>query len=399
MKLFLKIILLYIIFQSNSYSLNFYKYPEKNLGGDFCKELYENLNEPNFPYSSEEPIIIKSDLLIEDIHSINGKDLDFEASFTLWAHWKDERVANTLKNMGSFTSEGKPLYLCDYSPIKIIGETRKIFDPVIEFFNRKGKPNFQYGMQDWIEIFSDGTVQSRLRDKSTFKANFDFRRFPFDQQTLSFELWSEFPSFMVEIVPDEPGMSEYKETLYSFGDQEEGIIIPGWDLVDVSYENYSYVENDGYPYTGFMVYLDVQRQSSYYLFKIILPIIFILAISWSVFWVRGSQLEAKVNVTIVCLLSLIAYNFIIDEDLPKLAYLTFLDCFILVSYFYTGTATILCVYSFLRKLRSGRDLSVVDRYAQFIGPISYFTILFILFTYFYNLEAAKGFFLGSKFLI
>ena len=71
-------------------------------------------------------------------------------------------------------------------------------------------------MQDWIEVFSDGTVQSRLRDKSTFKANFDFRRFPFDQQTLSFELWSEFPSFMVEIVPDEPGMSEYKETLYSF---------------------------------------------------------------------------------------------------------------------------------------------------------------------------------------
>ena len=94
--------------------------------------------------------------------------------------------------------------------------------------------------------------------------------------------------------------------------------------------------------------------------------------------VRGSQLEAKVNVTIVCLLSLIAYNFIIDEDLPKLAYLTFLDSFILLSYFYTGTATILCVYSFLRKLKSGRDLSVVDRYAQFIGPISYFAILFIL---------------------
>ena len=398
MKLFLKIILLLIIFQSNSHSLNFYKYPKKNLGGDFCKKLYENLNEPNFPYSRKDPIIVKADLLIEDIHSINGKDLDFESSFTLWAHWKDERVANTLKNMGNYTSEGKPLYLCDYSPNQVIGETKKIFDPVVEFFNRKGKPNFQNGMQDWIEIFSDGTVQSRLRDKTKFKASFDFKRFPFDQQTLSFELWSEYPSFMVEIIPDEPAMIEYKETLYAFGDQEDGIIIPGWDLIDVKYENYSYVENDGYPYTGFMLYLDVQRQSSYYLFKIILPIIFILAISWSVFWVRGSQLEAKVNVTIVCLLSLIAYNFIIDEDLPKLAYLTFLDCFILLSYFYTGTATILCVYSFLRKLKSGRDLSVVDRYAQLVGPISYFVILFILLTYFYNLEAAKGLFLGHKFL-
>ena len=101
MKLFLKIILLLIIFQSNSHSLNFYKYPTKNLGGDFCNSLYENLNEPNFPYSREDPIIVKADLLIEDIHSINGKDLDFESSFTLWAHWKDERVADTLKNMGS----------------------------------------------------------------------------------------------------------------------------------------------------------------------------------------------------------------------------------------------------------------------------------------------------------
>tara|TARA_B100000989_G_C19520854_1_gene464079 strand:- start:423 stop:1619 length:1197 start_codon:yes stop_codon:yes gene_type:complete len=396
MKIIFKVLLLLIIFQSQSYSLNYYKYPDQNLDPQFCKKLYENLNNPNFPYSREDPIIVKADLLVEDIHSINGKDMDFEASFTLWAHWKDERIAQKLKDMDAFTSEGKPLYLCDFSPTQVIGETRKIFDPVVEFFNRKGKPNFQYGMQDWIEVFSDGTVQSRLRDKTKFKANFDFRRFPFDNQELSFELWSEFPSYMVEIVPDEPGMKDYKETLYSFGDQEDGIAIPGWDLISVDYENYSYVENDGYPYTGFMLYLNVQRQSAYYLFKIILPIVFILAISWSVFWVRGSQLEAKVNVTIVCLLSLIAYNFIIDEDLPKLSYLTFLDCFILISYFYTGIATMLCVYSFVRKLKSGRDLSVVDKYAQKAGPISYFGILIIIYIYFYNLDGVLALVAGPS---
>ena len=47
---------------------------------------------------------------------------------------------------------------------------------------------------------------------------------------MTFELWSEFPSFMVEIIPDEPAMNDYKETLYAFGDQEDGIIIPGWNL-------------------------------------------------------------------------------------------------------------------------------------------------------------------------
>ena len=109
-------------------------------------------------------------------------------------------------------------------------------------------------------------------------------------------------------------------------------------------------------------------------------------ISWSVFWVRGSQLEAKVNVTIVCLLSLIAYNFIIDEDLPKLSYLTFLDAFILLSYFYTGIATILCVYSFVRKLKSGKDISKVDLIARWLGPMSYFLFLIATLVYFYNIK-------------
>ena len=387
MKLIIRGILFFFLTATQVNAINYYKYPDQTLEKNLCNEIYDKLNNPNFPYSSEEPIIVKADLLIEDVHEISGKDLDFESSFTLWAHWKDNRVANVLKELNVYKSEGKPLFLCDYSPQSVIGDSRKIFDPVIEFFNRKGKPNFQYGMQDWIEIFSDGTVQSRIRDKSKFKARFDFKRFPFDSQILTYELWSEYPSFMVEINADEPGMSEYKETKYAFenGDQE-GITIPGWKLESVDYENYSYVENDGYPYTGFILQLEVSRQSSYYLFKIILPIMFILVISWSVFWVRGSQLEAKVNVTIVCLLSLIAYNFIIDEDLPKLPYLTFLDSFILLSYFYTGIATILCVTSFVQKLKSGKDLSIIDKKAQWFGPLSYFLILFAMLIYFYNIE-------------
>ena len=163
-------------------------------------------------------------------------------------------------------------------------------------------------------------------------------------------------------------------------------MIPGWDLVGVEYENITYTENDGLDYSGLVIDLKVERQSSYYLYKIILPIIFILMISWSVFWVRGSQLEAKVNVTIVCLLSLIAYNFIIDEDLPKLSYLTFLDVFILLSYFYTGIATILCVYSLVRKLKSGADISKVDLIARWLGPSSYFLFLITTLVYYYNIK-------------
>ena len=392
MKKYLIFFILSLFLNSTASAINFYKYPEKDLSENLCSNILEKLNSPSFPYSKSKPITVKVDLEIEDVHKISGKNLDFETSYAMWLHWKDDNLIKVLKEFEVFTNKGKPLYLCDYTPKSIIGEKRKIFDPVVEFFNLKEKPNFESGLQDWIEIFSDGTVQSRVRDTKIFKGYFNFKNFPFDKQNLSFEIWSEFPSSMVRIIAEEPVMSEYKENLYSFNVENEGISIPGWDLVGINYENYTVSENDGFEYSGLVVNLEVERQSAYYLFKIILPIIFILAISWSVFWVRGSQLEAKVNITIVCLLSLIAYNFIIDEDLPKLSYLTFLDFFILLSYFYTGIATILCVYSFVKKMTSGADISFVDLKARWIGPLSYFGILILTLVYFYNLEGTLALF-------
>ncbi len=381
---------------SFSHSMNIYKYPDFNISREECDNILESMNYPNPDYTSEEPVTVYVDLLVEKIFEINGKDMEFEAFYSMWHDWTDKRLAESLKKLNLFDDTGKRIYLCSYNPIELWGKSNRLFYPTIEFYNKKTKTNVNLGGDaDWVDIYSDGMIGTRLRDSSKFSANFDFRRFPFDTQVLSFELWSEFPSTLVEIAPEPISMPVYKETKYSW--EDDNIQIPGWDLTKVDYYNYSYVDNDGLPYQGFYVDLTIKRQSSYYLFKIILPIIFILVISWSVFWVRGSQLEAKVNVTIVCLLSLIAYNFIIDEDLPKLSYLTFLDSFILLSYFYTGIATILCVYSFVRKLRSGKDISVVDLKARWIGPLSYFGVLFILLIYFYNIEAVAGFFLGSKF--
>jgi len=383
-KTFVYILFLIIFYSTNADAIRKFKFPDEKLPPNFCENLLNEFKFSSFPYGEDqEPFITNIDLLIEDIHHINGKDLDFDASFSLWIDWKDPRLTKLFKEKNLYTGKGKPYWLCDYEPDALWGSQKRILDPGIEFFNRKDKPDFQSGLVDWVDLFSDGTIETRLRDSAKFKSNtFDFRRFPFDAQVLSFELWSEFPSTMFSLEAS-PIMKRYKETLYNFTG-EEGIVIPGWNLMEVEYETYEYVEDDGFPYKGFILYMEVKRESAYYLYKVIIPIIFILSISWSVFWIRGDELEAKANITIVCLLALIAYNFIIDEDLPKLAYLTFLDSFILLSYFYTGIATILCVSSFLRKRKTGQEISRIDNLAQWIGPLSYFGILFSLLVYFYN---------------
>ena len=377
------IILIFLTFFLNTQvsAINQFRYLKKEISGEFCNNLLNELNFPGFSLGNRKPIIVNTELLIEDINNIEGKTLDFEASFTLWNFWVDEKVVEVLKKMEVYEDTDKPAWLCDFPPQILWGEQRRVFDPVIEFYNRKSKPDFQKGLADWIEIFSNGTIQTRLRDISKFKFyNTDFKQFPFDKQTLEFQLYPEFPIEMVQFKADEPTMSEYKQNLYNF-DGESGIEIPGWNLTEVNYFIDQYTDGD-YEYQGFIVSLKVERISSYYVSKVILPIFFILLISWSVFWVRGSQLEAKVNITIVCLLALIAYNFIIDEDLPKLSYLTFMDSFILISYFYTGIASMLCIYSFVRFSKTGKDYTLVDYYSRVLGPISYiFAILLLIFIF------------------
>ena len=173
----------------------------------------------------------------------------------------------------------------------------------------------------------------------------------------------------------EPIMDEYKKNLFN-AEGEDGLNIPEWKVTSVDYYVDEYTESE-YDYQGFIVEITAERISNYYIFKIILPILLILTITWSVFWIHPSQIEAKVNITIVALLALIAYNLIMDKEIPKLDYLTFMDAFIFLSYVFTGAATILCVYSYHRYKKYRRTVNLVDYYSKFVGPALYLIGIFV----------------------
>ena len=368
------ILLIAYFFSTNVFAINEFKYLEKENPGQFCRDILQELDFPGFPKNQKEPFKLITELIVEDIDRVDGKRLEFDSLYTLYVYWKDPRVADVLKKFDAYEDTNVPAWLCDYEARTVWGESRKLFDPVVEFYNRKSNPDFAQGRADWVEIFSNGTVQMRVRDTATFKAKFDFKKFPFDEQIFSFLIYPEFPASKMIFVA-EPLMEEYKKNLYVV-EGEDGINIPEWKVTTVDYYIDRYKEGD-YEYQGFIVEIGAERVTNYYIFKIIIPIILILSISWSVFWIDRAQIEAKANITIVALLSLIAYNLIMDDVIPKLDYLTFMDAFIFLSYLYTGAATILCIYSFYRYKKYKRKINLVDYYAKLLGPISYFVGIFL----------------------
>ena len=78
----------------------------------------------------------------------------------------------------------------------------------------------------------------------------------------------------------------------------------------------------------------IERNWSHYVWKIMLPVFLILCVAWYVLWIPTEKYEARLNTSIIALLALIAYNFVFQDDIPKLEYLTDMDRFILLSYIF-----------------------------------------------------------------
>ena len=96
----------------------------------------------------------------------------------------------------------------------------------------------------------------------------------------------------------------------------------------------------------------------------------ILIISWSVFWLNPKYLIGRLTVGVVCLLSLIAYNFVVDKDIPKLGYLTIMDYIILVSYLVSGISTVQSIFINVTENNIGKARKI-DNYFKVFIPLSY----------------------------
>ena len=99
---------------------------------------------------------------------------------------------------------------------------------------------------------------------------------------------------------------------------------------------------------------------------------------WSVVWINPEELESKLTITIVCLLSLIAYNFVIDAELPKLEYLTTLDIIILISYIYATIPNFLSVISFQNLTKKRKKVLLIEQISKKYGLLSYVSLIFLV---------------------
>ena len=204
-----------------------------------------------------------------------------------------------------------------------------------------------------------------------FKNDFDFKKFPFDKQQLKISLME-----MYGLYPDTSLQFENTQLIFESLDYyTNNNLLKEWEITsfDIILKTTNLI---GYelPSSQLDIIINIQRNFLYYIIKIILPIFLILFLAWSVFWIGPKELESRITTSIVCFLALVAYNFVIDNEIPKLGYLTFMDWVIMISYIFCALPTLISI--FLYQLNTKKyDVLELNNYIRFIGLILYFALL------------------------
>jgi cadmium resistance protein CadD (predicted permease) len=92
--------------------------------------------------------------------------------------------------------------------------------------------------------------------------------------------------------------------------------------------------------------------------------------SWAVFWIDPVTSNSQISIAVTSMLTLIAYRFAVDSQLPRLPYMTRLDAFFL-------TSTLLVFFSLIEVLvttildnnQQTERAKKIDRYCRAIFPV------------------------------
>ena len=300
---------------------------------------------------------------IQSIDSTNGA---IEVTFTAYIENNRPDLLVTLKENNFDYDEMNTEALCD--PVK---EWINLPIKEVEFNEYKYDEDVRRGLKNKTKL--EDSVIDFTYDKDKFRVfrtesgvghfrqSFNFKKFPFDKQKLIINITSGIRSSadselikyanntasVAFITPEDGafiGINKFKDNNYLREWKVNSVDIKSNEIIDENYYDKDLKRIITHNENSLNLEINVERNYSHYVYKIIVPVFLILCVAWFVLWIPTKYFEARLATSMVALLSLIAYNFVFANDIPKLEYLTALDKYILISYVFCCIPTFMSIW-------------------------------------------------------
>jgi hypothetical protein len=311
------------------------------------------------PTGGKAPVDVSVGLYITNFVGIDETRETFEVGGFLTGQWQDPRLALPPAQTSSNHEQEPPRTF----------RLEELWTPAIEGANTITHRTNQYT----LEVDRSGMVTYRERFEAVYSNDFELKKFPFDTQVLRFE----FQPFLSTASQIRFAPQPLPGTGIS---PEQHTELAAWHMEDLKYTADKVTGDPYQPATHEALFqITATRRSGFYLWKILLPLIMITIIPVVVFWIDVKEFDWTLKIPMTMLLSMIAFQFAVTRDLPRVGYLTFFDAVFLASFFFCFLGIFEITFVYLLQKHGRRPLAIrLHSAGKWAYPLAYFGVLSVL---------------------
>jgi hypothetical protein len=320
------------------------------LAGVNAPQVEAGTGEPNSTTILRLPIEVQTGIKLQQIVAIDQQNEIMTVVGTLKMGWKDPRLAFSPDECKCTVKEYTDASFNDF-----LKETGGDW-PAYTFFNQQGN---RWSLSRLVEIMPNGAVNYNERFSTNFQLNFDFKPYPFDTEGFYIHVDMLYPEDSYVMVPAE-GFSEIDPE-----NGEDEFILTDFDT-SVS----SVFSSRIFPTSRFTFHWSAPRYKMYYVFRIFVPILLIIVISYITFFLK--DFTRRIEVATGNLLLFIAFSWSLAEEYPRMGYMTFLDAIMAITFIVNALVVVYNVYlKWLENKDQRNKAERIDRLADWVYPIGY----------------------------
>jgi hypothetical protein len=311
------------------------------------------------PTGGKAPVDVAVGMYITNFVGIDETRETFEVGGFVTGQWHDPRLALPAASTSNSHEQETPRTF----------RLEDLWAPAIEGANTITHRTNNYT----LEVDRNGIVTYRERFEAVYSNDFELRKFPFDTQVLRFE----FQPFLSTTSQIRFASQPLAGTGIS---PEQHTELAAWHIENLKYTADKVTGDPFLPATHEAFFqITATRRSGFYLWKIFLPLIMITLIPVVVFWIDVKEFDWILKIPMTMLLSMIAFQFTVLRDLPRIGYVTFLDAVFLASFIFCFLGIFEITLVFLLQKYGRRPLAVsLHTAGKWAYPLAYFGVLSVL---------------------
>jgi hypothetical protein len=323
----------------------------------------------------EKPLQVQVGFNLMDITDVSEKQETIDFDGALYLNWIDTRLAYDQVEAGmldfvsgDYSHAPSRIYQGDFA-VKEIFEGWRPFIVIPNGIGDRSITNMT------ISVWPDGKVEYSETFYAKIETPMDLRMFPFDKHALEIYFHPiNYKNDELILIPDDHLARKWNKNT-GIAEWIQGDIIMGEAPTEIAY-----FDESKDTISEFSVIINIKREPLHVLVSIILPLVILVSLTWCVFWIdEGDTIFARVNILFIGILSVIAYYIIIQDNIPKISYLTLIDGFILTTFLVLATGVLITVIVHrFNEIGKGEIANKIDRICRWAFPLGYALITLLL---------------------